>query len=74
MIKYIHATVVYNEFEGGFWGLRTKEGVEYLPINMPRQLMLNGANVSCGIKPSDDLSLHMWGKLIEIVSFETIHK
>ncbi len=72
MTKYIIAKVVYNDFEGGFWGLVDKEGNEYLPTYMPRQLMLKGSWISCGIIESDNMSMHMWGTPVNIISFETI--
>lgn len=72
MINYIKATVVYNKFEGGFWGLIDQDGNEYLPTNMPQQLMQIGKTISCGITSSDTMSIYMWGEPVEIISFETI--
>ena len=57
----------------GFWGIETKSGKQYRPVNMPNQLKLEGAEVSCeGVAIEEDMNIFMWGTPIKIVSFETL--
>ncbi|MDX1700200.1 MAG: hypothetical protein R3250_06245 [Melioribacteraceae bacterium] len=64
--KYIH-------LETGFWGIIGKNGKEYLPVNMPEQLKLNGATVKCTAEVLNDFdTIYQWGIPIRIISFHTI--
>ena len=66
------ATVVYIELEGGFWGLTTVDGDQLLPLNMPEQLKVEGAEVRVWVKPVEDaVTIQMWGTPVKITRFET---
>ena len=68
----IQGQASFQNIEMGFWGIETKMGKKYRPINMPEQLKVNGANVSCEAKPVNyDVDIFMWGEAVEIISFET---
>ena len=62
----------YLNIGSGFWGIIDSKGNEWLPINMPEQLKSDGQNVECRATDHDGDSMHMWGKLVKIVSFKTI--
>ena len=65
----------FNNVGIGTWGIRTKEGVEYRPINMPEQLKDEDAWVTVWIQTiQEDASIHMWGVPVKIVSFSTTLK
>ena len=38
-------TVVYIDLEGGFYGIVSEDGKEYLPLNLPPQYQENGISV-----------------------------
>ena len=68
----ITGTVSHHTFGMGFWGITDTKGNEWRPVNMPDQLKVKGATVTCKIKPvEDEVSIHMWGQPVEIISFET---
>jgi len=68
----IEGTVTYQSIEGGFWGIETKSGKQYRPINMPEQLKSSGANVEVVAAEADVMSFIMWGTPIRIISFSTL--
>ncbi|WP_353480612.1 hypothetical protein [Haliscomenobacter sp.] len=71
--KKIKGKVVYLELEGGIWGIVDDKGGDWLPINMPFELMKDGLIVEVEAhKSSDFLSGAMWGTPIEISKFEIL--
>lgn len=67
----ITGTVVFKEFSGGFWGIVDNEKKEYLPTEMPEELMKAGQKVKIEAKNAEDyFSIYMWGTPIEILGFE----
>lgn len=70
MIRSIF-TVKYIELEGGFWGLIDDHGNQYLPLNLPEQLKLNGQTATLSIETLDVMGSMMWGAPVNIVSFTT---
>lgn len=68
----ITATVVYQNLEGGFWGLKDERGNNYLPVNMPEQLKYQGKKVKLVIREADVAGTAMWGRPVRIVSFSTM--
>jgi hypothetical protein len=70
--KTITGVVSYHEFGMGFWGITDAQGNEWRPVRMPDQLKVKGATVTCTIQAvKEDVSIHMWGKPVEIISFHT---
>ncbi|WP_236980664.1 hypothetical protein [Membranihabitans maritimus] len=71
-MKEITATVVFNHFEGGFWGLIDKDKNKYVPVNMPEQLKVEGKTSVIVISERPDVTgIQMWGAYVEIISFNT---
>lgn len=71
--KKIKGKVVYLELEGGIWGIVDEKGGDWLPINMPFELMKDGLTVEVeAIKSPDFLSGAMWGTPIEISKFQIL--
>jgi hypothetical protein len=70
--KAITGVVSYQSFATGFWGITDSEGNDWRPVKMPDQLKIKGATVKCTIREvEDEVSIFMWGRPVEIVSFET---
>ncbi len=64
--------VVYNDFEGGFWGLETEDGRKLRPNDgLPDAFRVSGLNVEFEYGESSLFSFSMWGENIDLVS---IHK
>ncbi len=71
--KKIKGKVVYLELEGGIWGIVDDKSKEWLPINMPYELMKDGISVEIEArKVSDFMSGAMWGTPIEISDFKIL--
>lgn len=69
----ITARIVYQNLEGGFWGLIDESGNQYLPVNFPEQLKHEGRTVQVVIRRMEDgVSTAMWGQPVRIVSFGTV--
>lgn len=67
----IKGRIKYLSFEGGFWGIETKEN-NFVPLNMPEQLKADGIICSCRISVLDDVeSIFGWGMPCRITSFNT---
>ncbi len=61
-------TVVYLDFEGGFYGIIGDDGGHYDPINLPFSYKIDGLRVIFQAKTRDDLvSYHMWGAIVELI-------
>lgn len=71
--KEITGKVVYQNLEGGFWGIIDEKGNQYLPVNMPEQLKYKDIKVSVVIRPLEDgVGTAMWGSPVRIISFSTV--
>lgn len=65
-------TVVYNDFEGGFWGLVSESGEKYFPIHFPEQLKYPDKRTSCDlVELKDVMTTVSWGLPCKIISFST---
>lgn len=66
-------TVVYLNFEGGFWGIIADDGQRYDPIDLPKDLQKEGLRVEGKIRPRRDVAhFHMWGNIVEILELRKI--
>lgn len=71
--KKIKGKVVYLELEGGIWGIVDEKGKDWLPVNMPFELMKDGIIVEVKAqKVNDFMSAGMWGTPIEIADFRIL--
>ncbi len=68
----IKGTVVYVDINGGFWGIETNSGDQFLPVNMPEQLKTEGAKVTLEVNEIDLMNMYMWGRTVEVISFHTL--
>lgn len=63
----ITGTVVYNDFEGGFWGIVTDDGRQYRPLNdLPAEAQTDGQRVEADVEPVQALSFTMWGTNVNV--------
>jgi len=67
------ATVKYMNIEGGFYGLLTKEGQRWLPMNLKNEFKKNGAVVKVvGHELKDIMTIQQWGKPFSITDIKLI--
>jgi hypothetical protein len=65
----ITGVVVYLDLEGGIWGVIDDKKKEWLPVNMPAELMSAGAKVELKATVIHDFFAgDMWGTPVEVVS------
>ena len=62
-------TVRFIELEGGFYGIITPEGDNYLPLNLPKEFQVDGLQVTFSAREERDVStIAMWGTPVRIDS------
>ena len=65
--------VVYQDIEGGFYGITDKDGHKYEPVNLPGDLKIDGLGVVVTAEPvPGTASTRMWGTMIRIVEIKRI--
>jgi len=65
--------VVFNDFEGGFYGILADDGGKYDPTNLPAEFRKAGRRVSVvARKKPDMMSFHQWGTIVEIVEIKRL--
>lgn len=63
----IQGTVVYNDFEGGFWGIVGDDGTKYRPVDgLPDAVKTDGLRVEATVEPTNTLSFAMWGRSVRL--------
>ncbi|MCX7875677.1 MAG: hypothetical protein N2321_05835 [Melioribacteraceae bacterium] len=64
-------TVKYISLEGGFYGIISENNEKFDPINLPNEFKKDGLKFLFSYKERNDLtSIHMWGKIIEIIEIK----
>lgn len=67
----IEGTVVYNDIEGGFWGLLSSDGRRFVPVNpLPDALRKEGKRIKARLVPVQVLSSLQWGEHVEVEHIE----
>jgi hypothetical protein len=60
--------LVYEDLEGGFWGIVGEDGSRYeLDVNPPRELAQAGLMVRADLEPSHEVSIRQWGNPVQLV-------
>jgi inhibitor of cysteine peptidase len=72
-------TIVYNDFEGGFYGIVADFFIPGYPINhldpiyLPQEFKEDGLRVCFKVRLRPDLvSFHMWGIIVEILEINRL--
>ncbi|NQZ21687.1 MAG: hypothetical protein HRT53_06460 [Colwellia sp.] len=67
------ATVKYIKVEGGFYGLLTKDGQRWLPMNLKNKFKQNGTVIKVvGHEINDMMTIQQWGKPFSITDIQLI--
>jgi hypothetical protein len=67
------ATVKHMKMEGGFYGLLTEEGQQWLPMNLKKEFKKHGAVVKVkGHEIKDMMTIQQWGKPFSITDIQLI--
>jgi len=66
-------TVVYQNLEGGFYGIAGDDGQDYLPLNLEVQYRVDGLRVAFESAEAGDIAtVQMWGTPVNITFIEAI--
>ena len=69
----VQGTVEFVGVEGGFWGVIGADGKRYDLVNLPKEFQQQGLGVKfTGRLRPDQISFHMWGVVVEIISVERL--
>jgi hypothetical protein len=67
----IKGRVVFEDIEGGIWGIRDDTGQAYLPVDgIPTRFRTAGQRIRAEIEPVDLFSSAMWGRTVRLHSIE----
>ena len=72
-ITYIvgKGTIVYLDFEGGFFGIMSDDGERYDPFDLPKEFQIDGLKVEFELEELPGwVSYHMWGSIVKIINIE----
>jgi len=64
--------IQYMDFEGGFYGIVSDDGEHYDPINLASEFRVDSLQVSFTVKILDMVSIHIWGRVVEILEIELL--
>ncbi|MDI6800664.1 MAG: hypothetical protein QMD01_01210 [Thermodesulfovibrionales bacterium] len=64
------AEVKWIPFEGGFYGLLTKAGEKFLPLNLPDKFKKDGLKIKVRGKTKEVFTIYMWGTSFEIYEID----
>ncbi|MFA6074902.1 MAG: hypothetical protein WCV63_06410 [Negativicutes bacterium] len=65
-------TIQHIDLEGSFWGIVATDGTHYEPTNLSDDYKHDGLAVQVVAVKKDLYNVHMWGKIIEIISISRI--
>jgi hypothetical protein len=69
----VTGTVAFLSFEGGFYGIKGDDGVNYDPTNLPLEFRKDGMHVRFVAKELPGrASVHMWGTIVELVTIQKL--
>lgn len=70
-----HGRIVHNDFEGGFYGIVTREGKRLDPLQLPQELKRKGLRVRGRYRLKEGIATtHMWGIPVDILEIETVQE
>lgn len=65
--------VVYEDIEGGFYGVISDEGRRFRPQGIPDELKVNGTKIAFSFRPDPEtLSVFMWGEPVVIAFIQAV--
>ena len=67
----IKGLIVFEDVEGGVWGIRDENGVNYHPVGgIPPHLRIEGQAVTAEIEPAEVFTNVMWGRTVRLRKIE----
>lgn len=67
----ISGHVVYEDVEGGVWGIVDDKGRRFQPVDgIPRKFRVAGKRISASVEPTNLASAAMWGIVVHLRHIE----
>jgi putative hemolysin len=68
-----NGTITYVDLEGGFFGIVTDGGEQYLPLNLDENVSVDGMRVAFKAEIREDIvTIQQWGTPVEIIMIQQI--
>lgn len=65
-------TVQFIDLEGGFYGIVTDDGIQYLPLNLPEEFSEDGLAIEfTGYLREDVATIQQWGTPLELTEISS---
>lgn len=69
----IVGTMVYEDIEGGFWGIETDDGEKFKPVSgLPESAQEKGQRVEAEVERVQVMGISMWGKAVKVNALKAI--
>ncbi len=69
----IKGKVVYQDIEGGFWGIVGDDNTQYEPVGeLPQAVQVDQSRVEAHLEPADVISFKMWGQPVYVRSIKRL--
>ena len=69
----IQGRVVFQDIEGGFWGIISDDHTQYEPVReLPKAIQVDDCRIEAEIEPADVLSFRMWGQPVYVRSIKRV--
>ncbi|PIY10984.1 MAG: hypothetical protein COZ18_05000 [Flexibacter sp. CG_4_10_14_3_um_filter_32_15] len=65
-MTHFKGKVVYQDLEGGFWGIVAEDGTEYKPESLAPEFQKEGLKVEVKGEEAMGFGIFMWGTPIQI--------
>lgn len=64
--------MVHIDLEGGFWGIKGEDGMDYRPVDpVPKEFQKESLMVAATATPFEGVSIFMWGRPVHIQQWNT---
>ena len=59
--------MVFEDLEGGFWGLEGDDGQKYKPVSgLPQEAQKQGQRVEADVERVQVMGISMWGRAVKV--------
>ncbi len=67
-------TIIWNDFEGGFFGIQARSGAKYYPLNpLDQELQSDGISVKFVLKREPNvITTVMWGTPVSVITINKL--
>ena len=71
-MQYVTGVVTHVRLEGGFFGIRGDDGVNYLPLNLETGFQKDGLRVHFEYRTEYCVTMHQWGRPVRIMVIQKL--